>query len=63
MMTWQAFAAERPDLARAGERLLYQFGVGLGFLTTWEQWGTPAMRPRHVHWHAPRPVAKVRVPS
>jgi hypothetical protein len=32
MLTWAEFAHARPELAEAGRRLLYQFGVGLGFL-------------------------------
>ena len=32
MLTWPEFAHALPDLAEAGRRLLYQFGVGLGFL-------------------------------
>jgi hypothetical protein len=32
VLSWAEFARARPDLAEAGRRLLYQFGVGLGFL-------------------------------
>ena len=34
MLRWGEFQRLRPDLAEAGRRLLYQFGVGLGFLAT-----------------------------
>jgi hypothetical protein len=34
MATWRDLTEQRPDLARAGRELLYQFGVGLGFLAT-----------------------------
>jgi len=35
----------RPDLAQAGEALLYQFGVGLGFLATVRADGGPRVHP------------------
>ncbi len=31
---WETFEAEQADLAAAGARLLFQYGVGLGFLAT-----------------------------
>jgi hypothetical protein len=34
MHRWNAFAAEAPDLAEAGRALIYQFGLGLGYLAT-----------------------------
>jgi hypothetical protein len=34
MITWTAFADQRPDLAEAGKGSLYRFGVGLAFLAT-----------------------------
>jgi len=34
MVSWDEFQRLRPDLAEAGRRLLYQFGVGLAFLAT-----------------------------
>ena len=34
MATWRDLVEQRPDLAQAGRDLLYQFGVGLGFLAT-----------------------------
>jgi hypothetical protein len=45
MVTWAELAAGRPDLAEAGARLLYQHGVGLGFLATTRADGGPRMHP------------------
>jgi len=45
LITWGAFAAERPDLAEAGQGLLYQFGVGLAFLATTRADGAPRVHP------------------
>ena len=45
MLTWSAFAEIRPDLATAGEQLLYQFGVGLAFLATTRADGAPRLHP------------------
>jgi hypothetical protein len=45
VLTWGEFAAERPDLADAGRQLLYQFGVGLGFLATTRADGAPRVHP------------------
>ncbi len=45
MMRWAEFAVERPDLADAGRRLLYQFGVGLAFLSTVRPDGGPRLHP------------------
>src|SRR5205807_1190442 len=42
---WGAFRRLRPDLAEAGRRLLYQFGVGLGFLGTVRADGGPRIHP------------------
>lgn len=49
MLTWKEFSRARPDLAEAGRGLLYQFGVGLGFLATVATDGFPRT-------HAVRPV-------
>jgi hypothetical protein len=43
--TWDEFAKDRPDLAAAGRTLLYQFGVGLGFLATVRRDGGPRVHP------------------
>jgi hypothetical protein len=45
MLTWAEFAHARPDLAEAGRRLLYQFGVGLAFLATVRADGGPRLHP------------------
>jgi hypothetical protein len=45
MITWRAFADERPDLAEAGQGLLYQFGAGLAFLATTRVDGAPRLHP------------------
>ena len=42
---WGDFRRLRPDLAEAGRRLLYQFGVGLGFLGTVRGDGGPRIHP------------------
>lgn len=45
MLTWGEFRNARPDLAEAGRALLYQFGVGLGFLATVRRDGGPRVHP------------------
>jgi hypothetical protein len=45
MLTWAQFAHARPDLAEAGRRLMYQFGVGLAFLATVRADGAPRLHP------------------
>jgi hypothetical protein len=45
MLRWSRFAEERPDLADAGRALLYQFGVGLGFLATVGVDSSPRVHP------------------
>ena len=45
MVRWGQFAALRPELADAGRRLLYQYGVGLGFLATTRPDGGPRVHP------------------
>ena len=44
-LSWQQFASARPDLARLGKGLLYQFGVGLAFLSTVRPDGGPRLHP------------------
>jgi hypothetical protein len=44
-LSWSHFQVERPDLAEAGRELLYQFGVGLGFLSTVRPDGGPRLHP------------------
>lgn len=45
MLTWGEFAKDRPDLATVGRRLLYQHGLGLGFLSTVRPDGGPRVHP------------------
>jgi hypothetical protein len=45
MASWGEFDRLRPDLARPGAKLLYQFGVGLAFLGTSRQDGGPRVHP------------------
>jgi hypothetical protein len=45
LLTWEEFASEAPDLADAGRDLMYQFGVGLGFLSTVRRDGGPRLHP------------------
>jgi len=45
MTKWAHLADVRPDLADAGEALLYQHGVGLGFLATSRPDGGPRVHP------------------
>ncbi len=45
MPTWAEFASMRPDLAESGRELLYQVGVGLGFLATTRPDGGPRLHP------------------
>jgi hypothetical protein len=45
MLTWGELAAAEPDLAATGRALLYQFGVGLGFLGTVRADGGPRVHP------------------
>jgi hypothetical protein len=45
VVTWGEFAAERPDVAGPGRDLLYQFGVGLAFLSTVRPDGGPRLHP------------------
>lgn len=45
MATWSAFAEARPEMAAAGRQLLYQFGIGLGYLATVRKDGGPRLHP------------------
>ena len=45
MASWRAFHEVRPDLADPARELLYQFGVGLGFLGTVRPDGGPRVHP------------------
>jgi hypothetical protein len=45
VLGWREFASEEPELAAAGRALLYQFGVGLAFLSTVRADGAPRLNP------------------
>jgi hypothetical protein len=45
MITWTEFEKREPDLAAAGRELLYQHGLGLGFLATVRRDGGPRVHP------------------
>ena len=45
MVTWKQFANSDPILAKVGEKLLFQFGVGLAFLATVRKDGAPRLHP------------------
>ena len=42
---WGDLEQQAPELAAAGRRLLYQFGLGLGFLATVRPSGSPRLHP------------------
>jgi hypothetical protein len=44
-LTWSEFRSRQPGLATAGQELLYQFGVGLAFLSTVRPNGGPRLHP------------------
>jgi len=45
MATWRDLTEQRPDLTGAGRDLLYQFGVGLAYLSTVRPDGGPRLNP------------------
>lgn len=45
MATWKDFESKAPEMAEAGKKLLYQFGVGLAFLATVRKDGAPRLHP------------------
>ena len=45
MASWAELQAARPDLAEAGRAMLYEVGVGLGFLATVRRDGGPRLHP------------------
>jgi hypothetical protein len=45
MASWREFSELQPELAGAGRRLLYQYGVGLAFLATTRTDGGPRVHP------------------
>ena len=52
MLTWSSFAAREPEMAAAGRSLLYQYGVGLAFLSTVRPDGGPRVHPMCPVLHA-----------
>jgi len=62
MATWRDLTEQRPDLARAGRELLYQFGVGLGFLATTRPDTGPRLHPMCPILHDDRLLAFI-IPS
>ena len=44
-MTWTEFSASEPALAQQGQELIYDVGVGLGFLATTRPDGGPRVHP------------------
>ena len=45
MVTWTELRSLQPELAGAGQSLLCQFGIGLGFLSTVRRDGGPRLHP------------------
>src|SRR5262245_172679 len=45
LVRWSEFAAQRPELAEAGQALIYQYRVGLGYLATVRKDGGPRVHP------------------
>src|SRR5262249_28897707 len=45
MARWSEFERSAPEMAAAGQRLLEQFGLGLGFLATVRPDGAPRLHP------------------
>ena len=45
MLSWGQLEERWPELAQAGKGLLYQFGVGLAFLSTTRRDGGPRVHP------------------
>jgi len=45
LASWKDFENAAPEMAEAGKKLLYQFGVGLAFLATVRKDGAPRLHP------------------
>ena len=45
MKRWCDFESEQPQIAEAGRKLIYQHGVGLGYLATVRKDGGPRLHP------------------
>lgn len=44
-LSWSAFAKAAPEMAEKGRGLIYQFGIGLGFIATVRKDGGPRLHP------------------
>jgi hypothetical protein len=45
MVSWSEFEKRAPEIAEAGKKLLFQYGVGLAFLATVRKDGAPRLHP------------------
>jgi len=45
MVNWGTFAQKAPEIAEGGRKLIYQYGIGLGFLATVRPDGGPRLHP------------------
>ena len=45
MVSWGTFAQQAPEIAEGGHKLIYQYGIGLGFLATVRPDGGPRLHP------------------
>jgi hypothetical protein len=45
MATWREFESDAPEMAAIGRGMIYQFGVGLGYLATVRADGGPRLHP------------------
>ena len=45
MASWTDFENASPEMAEAGKKLLYQYGVGIAFLATVRKDGAPRLHP------------------
>jgi hypothetical protein len=45
MATWAELESAAPEIAAAGKKMLYQFGVGLAYLATLRKDGAPRLHP------------------
>jgi hypothetical protein len=45
MHRWHDFAQAAPEMAEAGKKLIYQVGIGLGYLATVRKDGAPRLHP------------------
>lgn len=45
MATWAEFESAAPEIAEAGRKMIYQFGIGLAYLATLRNDGAPRLHP------------------